>query len=266
MSIKNAFVPPKGIQAGLSRTFNTEINPDFLERVEPIDKWKNIVFTVCFMHSIVLERRKFGPLGFTVPYEFNYGDMLASLTFIEKHMNSCFANQQKESWKAIRYITCDVQYGGRITDNMDREMFSTYGDLWLDDPIFKPGYNFNPNSEFAYKIPETTEHAKFLEHVSTLPSNDSPAIFGLNNLADLTYRLSESAALINTLVDVQPKDSGSGGGLSREDQVKKDIEEKILKELPANFDPIDTYAAIERFKIPKGLSATKNVPLSIFLK
>jgi dynein heavy chain len=217
MSIKNAFVPPKGIVAGLSRTFNTEINPDFLERVEPIEKWKNIVFTVCFMHSIILERRKFGPLGFTVPYEFNYGDMLASLTFIEKHMNACFANQQKESWKAIRYITCEVQYGGRITDNMDREMFSTYGDLWLDDPIFKPGYNFNPNSEFAYKIPETTEHAKFLEHVSTLPSNDSPAIFGLNNLADLTFRLNESAALINTLVDVQPKDSGSGGGLSRED-------------------------------------------------
>ncbi len=85
---------------------------------------------------------------------------------------------------------------------MDREMFSTYGDLWLDDPIFKPGYNFNPNSEFAYKIPETTEHAKFLEHISTLPSNDSPAIFGLNNLADLTFRLNESAALINTLVDV----------------------------------------------------------------
>lgn len=48
--------------------------------------------------------------------------------------------------------------------------------------------------------------------------------------------------------------------------MKKDIEDKILKELPANFDPIDTYAAIERFKIPKGLDPKKNVPLSIFLK
>ena len=138
--------------------------------------------------------------------------------------------------------------------------------FWLDDPIFKPGYNFNPNSEFAYKIPETTEHNKFLEHINGLPDKDSPAIFGLNNLADLTFRLNESTALITTLVDVQPKDSGSGGGLSREDQVKKEIEDKILKELPANFDPIDTAASIERFRSPKGLDPKKNVPLSIFLK
>jgi len=104
--------------------------------VEPVDKWVNAVFAVCFMHSIVLERRKFGPLGFTVPYEFNYGDMEASLLFIEKHMTFCFTNQIKESWKAINYITCEIQYGGRITDNMDREMFKTYGELWLKEDIF----------------------------------------------------------------------------------------------------------------------------------
>ena len=46
----------------------------------------------------------------------------------------------------------------------------------------------------------------------------------------------------------------------------KEIEDKILKELPANFDPIDTAASIERFRIPKGLDPKKNVPLSIFLK
>jgi len=92
MGIKNSYVPPKGLQAGLSRTFNTQINADFLEKVEPLDKWTNIVFAICFMHSIVLERRKFGPLGFTVPYEFNYGDMEASLGFIEKHMTYCQAN------------------------------------------------------------------------------------------------------------------------------------------------------------------------------
>lgn len=108
MAIKNTFVPPKGLQAGLSRTFNTQINPDFLERVEPLDKWRNVVYAVCFLHSIVLERRKYGPLGFTVPYEYNYGDMEFSLLFIEKHMNYCFQNQIKESWKAIRYITCEV--------------------------------------------------------------------------------------------------------------------------------------------------------------
>lgn len=88
MAIKVGFEPPKGIQAGMSRTYSTVINGDFLEKVEPYEKWRNIVFTICFLHSIVYERRKFGPLGFCVPYEFNQSDLEASLTYVENHMNA----------------------------------------------------------------------------------------------------------------------------------------------------------------------------------
>lgn len=72
----------------MSRTYSTVINGDFLEKVEPYEKWRNIVFTICFLHSIVYERRKFGPLGFSVPYEFNQSDLEASLTYVENHMNA----------------------------------------------------------------------------------------------------------------------------------------------------------------------------------
>lgn len=68
------------------KTFNTIVNPEFLERIEhPI--WRNLVFTSCFLHSLVQERRKFGPLGWCVPYEYNYSDLEASLIFIEKYIN-----------------------------------------------------------------------------------------------------------------------------------------------------------------------------------
>lgn len=127
MAIKVTTEPPKGIQAGLVRTFNTAITQDFLEKVEPYERWRQIVFTVCFMHSIVQERRKFGPLGFCIPYEFNSSDLEASLTFLEKHMTACGSGGIGYSWKAMQYMVCDVQYGGRITDDLDREMFQAYG-------------------------------------------------------------------------------------------------------------------------------------------
>lgn len=154
---------------------------------------------------------------------------------------------------------------------MDREMFSTYGELWLTDKLFEKGYNFNALSEWAYKIPETQEHNKILEYINTMPEKDSPVIFGLNNSADLTFRLNESTALITTLVDVQPREAGGSGGLSREDQVKQKIETEFLKNLPANFDRIDCEKQILAFRAPQGLQQPKDgrdkqLPLSVFLR
>jgi len=87
MAVKVTTEAPNGLKAGLSRTFSTMVNQDFLEKVEPYDKWRSLVMTVCFMHSIVQERRKFGPLGFCTPYEFNTADLEASLLYCETHMN-----------------------------------------------------------------------------------------------------------------------------------------------------------------------------------
>jgi dynein heavy chain len=158
--------PPKGLQAGMHRTFTTMINQDFLEKVEPYDKWRSLVFTTCFLHSIVQERRKFGPLGFCIPYEFNNADLEASLMYIDKHMTQCAQSSISYSWKAIQYMVTEVQYGGRITDDLDRELFINYGQLWLNDNIFQPNYPFNSAfTEFHYQIPDCSEHSKFIEYI-----------------------------------------------------------------------------------------------------
>ena len=221
MAIKVGYEPPKGIQAGMSRTYSTIINADFLEKVEPYDKWRNIVFTICFMHSIVYERRKFGPLGFCVPYEFNTSDLEASLTFIENHMNAASLGISQISWNAIRIMVCDIQYGGRITDSIDREMFFTYGSLWLTQKVFdEANFNFNTLSEFPYYIPDVVEMNKYTEYINSFPEKDSPTIFGLNVSADLTFRINESRSMINTLIDIAPKQSGGGTGKTKEEEVK----------------------------------------------
>jgi dynein heavy chain len=62
-----------------------------------------LIYTISFMHTIVQERRKFGPLGWNIPYEFNSADWLASCLFINNHLND-YDVKQGISWQTIRYI------------------------------------------------------------------------------------------------------------------------------------------------------------------
>lgn len=84
-SLKVTNEPPKGVKQGLMRTFKTVITQSFLDEPEH-SIWGPMVFAVSFLHSVVQERRKFGPLGWCVPYEFNYSDLQASLQFIRDYL------------------------------------------------------------------------------------------------------------------------------------------------------------------------------------
>ena len=99
--------PPRGIKAGLYKTFTTVINQDYLEKVEHWN-WKTLIYVMSFLHSVILERRKFGPLGWCIPYQFNYSDLEASLLFIERYLNEHLAKLSLHHHSANLNLTFDV--------------------------------------------------------------------------------------------------------------------------------------------------------------
>jgi hypothetical protein len=146
--------PPQGMRAGLVRSYNVMVDQDKLERID-LKMWRQLLYALCFMHTIVLERRKFGSLGWCQSYDFNNGDLGASMMFLEKHLYA-----GPISWPTLQYMVSEVQYGGKITDNLDRRLFTTYGSSWVSSRVLQDGFSYNP-AELLNKMPNDFNYTVF---------------------------------------------------------------------------------------------------------
>jgi dynein heavy chain len=107
ISIKFTNEPPSGVRAGLMKTYRS-MSSDIMEY--SISKYYiAMIYTISFMHTIVQERRKYGPLGWNVPYEFNLADWLASCYFTQNHLDEIDPKKPEDiNWKTVRYMIGEV--------------------------------------------------------------------------------------------------------------------------------------------------------------
>ena len=261
MSTKVTNEPPAGLKAGVLRSYTVIVDQDRLERVDQgAVQWKQLLFALCFMHSTVQERKKFGSLGWTIPYEFNNGDLTACILFLEKHLYN-----GSISWPTFQYMVAEAQYGGKITDSLDRRLFKCYTQVWLNASTCQEGFSFNPKvpifkipDNFMYRVESHDSISAYHNYIKSFPEIDSPEVFGLHPNADLTFRVKEVTALFATLGETQPKGGGTGGeGMSREEIVSEKAAE-ILSRMPEKYVEEEYKAKINKLG---GLS----IPLNIFL-
>ena len=229
ISIKLTNEPPPGIKASMKRSYGW-FNQETLDGYRR-PEWRPMLFAQCFIHSNVVERRKFGPIGFCIPYEFNQGDWQASVQFLQNHMATIGEDVKKGasvSWVTIRYMVSEIQYGGRITDNKDRVMFNTICEVNMNSSVCDPGFEFYQ----GYGIPTYEEYVRHKEFLELYPEVDPPEAFGLHSNADIIYRTRQSQHTLNTILDIQPRGASGGGGKSPE-QIVIDMADDFLKRLPS---------------------------------
>merc|ERR1719198_1004914 len=183
-----------------------------------------MLFGVAFLHSIVQERRKYGPLGWNIPYEFNQGDLDASIQMVQNHVDDMDPKKG------------EVQYGGRITDDRDKRLLITYAQSWFSDDMLKPGFSFFKSKEVDYKMANFAKWQQYADFIEDMGVTDKPGVFGLHANADIMQQTLVANQTLNTILDIQPKDSGGGGGESREEAVTRMCNE-FLEKLPEDFVP-----------------------------
>jgi dynein heavy chain len=78
--VKAAIEPPKGLKANILRSFSGIDPVDFESCEAKPDAYKSLVYGLCFFNALILERRKYGPLGWNIHYQFSNSDLAISMS------------------------------------------------------------------------------------------------------------------------------------------------------------------------------------------
>eukprot|EP00760_Papus_ankaliazontas_P005952 PhM_4_TR1281/c1_g1_i2/m.7199/K10408/DNAH; dynein heavy chain, axonemal len=227
--IKVTKEPPRGLKANLRDSFSMSMKEDMWESSKHPNAWKKLLFALTFFHGIIQERRKFGALGWNIAYEWNQSDLNASISSLKTYIDGF----EEVQWKALRYMTGVINYGGRVTDFLDSRLLQTVLLRFFDPKLLEEELSITPDR--VYRIPAMVGSLEGVqEYLTELPPYEKPAIYGLHSNADITFNRNTSRRQLDTVLSVQPRMVG-GGGASLDQQVWE-IAEDFLDRMPEAID------------------------------
>ncbi|VVC95211.1 unnamed protein product, partial [Leptidea sinapis] len=136
-----AHIIPQGIlESSIKITNEPPTGMQTLEMCGKEAEFKAILFSLCYFHAVVAERRKFGPQGWNKIYPFNVGDLTISVFVLYNYLEA----NSKVPWEDLRYL-----FGFPAPPNTDYAGYHQY----IEDamPAESPYlYGLHPNAEIGF--------------------------------------------------------------------------------------------------------------------
>uniref|UniRef100_H0V0D2 Dynein axonemal heavy chain 1 n=1 Tax=Cavia porcellus TaxID=10141 RepID=H0V0D2_CAVPO len=235
---KMTIEPPRGVKANLLKSYNS-LSDDFLNSCRKVLEFKSLLLSLCLFHGNALERRKFGALGFNIPYEFTDGDLRICISQLKMFLDE----YEDIPYKVLKYTAGEINYGGRVTDDWDRRCVMNILEDFYKPAVLSPDHSYS-DSGIYHQIQPTYDLNGYLSYIKSLPLNDMPEIFGLHDNANITFAQNETFALLGAIVQLQPK-SSSVGSQGRE-EIVEDVAQNILLQVP---EPINLQSVMAKYPV-----------------
>ncbi|GFH32147.1 uncharacterized protein HaLaN_31317, partial [Haematococcus lacustris] len=127
--------PPKGLKSNLVRQY-TRFTDHYLNASSKPEQWRKLLFGLCLFHAVIQDRRKFGPLGWNIRYDFTDGDLNVSLTQMQDYLD----RYDEIPFRVLCFLFTEINYGGRVTDDKDRRLINNLVNTFCGPDVLQEGY------------------------------------------------------------------------------------------------------------------------------
>ncbi|KAL7675821.1 hypothetical protein ACOME3_002085 [Neoechinorhynchus agilis] len=220
--------PPSGIRQNMARIIRT-LSRSEVNYIDNNYSLRRLIYPLSFFHSLILERQKFGKVGWNNIYFFNDSDYKVSVR-ISAELIRIYS--EEFPWEALRFMIATVMYGGHVTDEWDMRLLKTYIENHFNESIFQEN---NRNKNDQYGVPNDGKLNYYMNEIDRLPAIDDALVFGLHPNSEIVSRVSQSKIIVSHLVSLLPPDTTLGIEVNaekiREDKVYN-MTVDILRRLP----------------------------------
>lgn len=175
---------PTGIKASLSRFFSSISSERFGNSVQ-----NRLYLILGWVHSVIQERLRFMPNGWSERYEFTEADAIHALDVIDSLVDDACGKKQnldpeKLPWEAIRTTLRKGVFGGRVTNDSDQEILDNLVNKTFVPKAFDVDFAL-AEVEGAPVLPEGSSRDELFEWIGSLPSHNPPTWIGLDSAAEI---------------------------------------------------------------------------------
>ena len=165
---------------------------------------RGALFSLSYFHALMVERCKFGPIGFATRYPFSTGDLACSITMARHYVET----SSRSPWDAVRFIVGEVLYGGHIVNDFDRAVCTAYCEHFFREECLD-GMELFPfrtgDAGLGFKAPAPTSYARYMESIESSEAVEvgAASAFGLHPNAEIGFRTGQANALFDMLIEMQ---------------------------------------------------------------
>ena len=215
-SIKIVTEPPEGIKSNMEAVI-TKVEEKSFDKSKHYG-FKRLTYVLTFIHAVLLDRIKYGKIGWNVKYDFNFSDFKISFELLQLYLNKSLTNNEDTiPWGSLKYLIGNAMYGGRVTDDYDRRVLLTYLDEYMGDFLFDDNHKFifAKTNSYEYELPLYKDKDELIKILDQLPTSDSPVAFGLHPNAEITYFTNDAKQIWRNFLAMQSVGSSGGNNLEQ---------------------------------------------------